>query len=288
MDSNGVTASLPTYRDAHQPVFQWGEVDGATFSESIRTAYAEVVQWRRNVFKIPSSKAGKAFVAELGHLLHAYAEGSTLESFALMCAMTMPALLLQKPHKTSKAKDHVECLEWRMESWKKGDILMLLHEGRTIQSRLLSSKRDIRAEAQTAPTFARLIHEGKIKQAIRLLTDQGSGEKLNLDDYVASTGGNEERKTVRQVLLEKHPKGRPLQLSTLSVQDSPCQEPHPVMFEQINGALIHSTTLKTEGTAGPSGIDAVGWRRLVTSFNQSINQSYTALSPMLEVAGIIF
>ena len=243
-------------------------MDGATFSQSIRTAYAEVVQWRRNVFKVPSGKAGKAFVAELGHLLRAYAEGSTQESIALMCAMTMPALLLQKPHKTSKAKDHGECLERRMEAWKKGDILILLHEGRTKQSQLLSSKRDMRVEAQTAPTVARLIHEGKIKPAIRMLTDRGSGGKLNLDDYVAPTGGSEEQKTVRQVLLEKHPKGRPLQQSTLFGKDTPSQEPHPVMFEQINGNLIHATALKTEGAAGPSGMDAAGWRRLVSSFHK--------------------
>ena len=85
-----------------QPVFHWGEVDGATFSRSIQTAYAEIVQWCRNLYKVPSGKAGKAFVAELGHLFRAYAEESNLESIALMCAMTMPSLSLQKPYRTSK------------------------------------------------------------------------------------------------------------------------------------------------------------------------------------------
>ena len=46
------------------------------------------------------------------------------------------------------------------------------------------------------------------------------------------------------------------------------QEPHSVMFEQINGALICDTALKTKGGAGPSGIDAAGWRQLVTSFRK--------------------
>ena len=117
MDSNGVTVSLPSYRDAQQLGFQWGEVDGVTFSRSIRTAYAEIVQWSQNLFKVPSGKAGKVFVVELGHLLRAFAEESAIESIVLMCAMTMPSLLLQKPHRTSKAKDHVGCLERRMKTW---------------------------------------------------------------------------------------------------------------------------------------------------------------------------
>ena len=32
MDSDDVTVSLPSYREAQQLVFHWGEVDGATFS----------------------------------------------------------------------------------------------------------------------------------------------------------------------------------------------------------------------------------------------------------------
>ena len=65
----------------------------------------------------------------------------------------------------------------------------------------------------------------------------------------------------------------PMQYSYWFIQLSPLcdkssQEPHPVMFELINGALICDTALKTEGGAGPSGIDAAGWRWMVTSFQK--------------------
>ena len=39
--------------------------------------------WRRNLFKIPSGKAGKTFVAEIARTLRAYGEASTLETVAL-------------------------------------------------------------------------------------------------------------------------------------------------------------------------------------------------------------
>ena len=46
--------------------------------------------------------------------------------------MIMPNLLLQKPSKNSKAKDHLTALERRMQSWLKGDLIDLLHEGETV------------------------------------------------------------------------------------------------------------------------------------------------------------
>ena len=38
------------------------------------------------------------------------------------------------------------------------------------------------------------------------------------------------------------------------------------MFESIDSAAIQKAALNTNGSAGPSGIDAVGWRRLCLSF----------------------
>ena len=73
----------------------------------ITCCYAEVVHWKRNLFKIPSGKAGNSFVKEITRLLRAYTEASALESVALKAVMVMPHLLLQKSHRTSKAKDHV-------------------------------------------------------------------------------------------------------------------------------------------------------------------------------------
>ena len=45
----------------------------------------------------------------------------------------------------------------------------------------------------------------------------------------------------------------------VSSDSLPC-DPHPVIYEQITGPLVRSVALKTEGSAGPSGIDAQGWR----------------------------
>ena len=110
--------------------------------------------------------------------------------------------------------------------------------------------------------------EGKVKQALRLLAAQGKGGTLNLDSHIPASGTCSRAKTVQEILFEKHPKGQPIKSSTVIVDDVPSQGPHLELYERIDGPLIHSIALKTEGAAGPSGIDAAGWRRLLSSFQK--------------------
>ena len=44
---------------------------------------------------------------------------------------------------------------------------------------------------------------------------------------------------------------------------------HPVLFDELNAARIRSAALHTTGAAGPSGLDALTWRRLCTSFKSA-------------------
>ena len=75
--------------------------------------------------------------------------------------------------------------------------------------------------------------------------------------------------TVRDILMKKHPPKQPPTLSSLIEPDSPPPEPHPVMFEVIDGQLIRSTVLKMDGAAGPSGLDTAAWKRMCTSFKNA-------------------
>ena len=62
-------------------------------------------------------------------------------------------------------------------------------------------------------------------------------------------------KTVRDILLEKHPP-----------ESESIAEPHPVQFDGINGPFIRSVVRRMDGAAGPSGMDAARWKRPCTSF----------------------
>ena len=66
-------------------------------------------------------------------------------------------------------------------------------------------------------------------------------------------------RTVRNVLIEKHPPGQPAHADSIDCNDKP-PEVYPVLFDSIDASLIRSAALRTTGAAGPSGLDAVCWR----------------------------
>ena len=108
--------TLPDYPVVTQQPFTWGNLTGPEFTNLLDTIYEEVVHWRRNCFSVPLGKAGREFVSELSRLYQAYGQASALESVALKAATVLPILLLQKPCKRSKAKEHIRCLERRLTS----------------------------------------------------------------------------------------------------------------------------------------------------------------------------
>jgi len=100
------------------------------------SAYESIVHWQANVFLIPFGKAGKQFVREITRLYRAFADNSALGSISLLAISVIQPLLLQKPHKISKAKDRSSHLLWRLDLWSKGCFEDLLQESQCIQDRL--------------------------------------------------------------------------------------------------------------------------------------------------------
>ena len=252
--------TLPQFTPMADPVFTWGELDSTQFTDNLNAAFAEAVHWKMNVFRVPYGKAGKSFVSELARLFKAFATSSALESVALKAATLMPILLLQKPARKSKAKDHITRLERRLDTWREGDLNELLREGRTIQQRISKTSPSFNNE-QISRSFANLMFQGKTKAALRLLSEQSKGGVLHVDDPIETENG---QRKVRDILLEKHPPCQPVHNDAIINDDTP--DVHPVLFESLDAAAIRSAALYTSGAAGPSGLDAHGWRRLCTSF----------------------
>ena len=183
------------------------------------------------MFSVPSGRAGKAFVSELAWLFQSYAEGSALECIALTAAMILPPFLLQKLCPKSKAREHSKCLERRLKIWKAGDILSLLVEGRTIQSRLPKLHPSNTNQEHTARAFAKLMFHGRTRAALRLLTEQSVGQVLHLDNCIPG-GSNNAPLTVCDVLLSKHPSGRPVSTNALYNVTAEPPSVHPVVNPQ--------------------------------------------------------
>ena len=177
---------LPVYDGQLEPSFVWGKLDGSSATDIIQSCNEEVIHWRRNFFKVPTSKAGNQFVREVSRLFCGYAEGSALESMSLYAVMLMPALLLQKPR--SKSKEHVTHLERTLALWTNGEFDELLAEGRTVQQNLRHQiPRTRRAKDNMGRIFSTLMMTDKVKAAIRLLSDEGHGV-LSIDEIATPEG----------------------------------------------------------------------------------------------------
>ena len=97
--------------------------------------YDKIVYWWKIVFMVPSGGGDKKFIKEITRLINLWTNDSPLENIALKAIHVIPALLLQKPNKNWKAKDHVAALERKLELWENGNM-KLLNEGQSIQERL--------------------------------------------------------------------------------------------------------------------------------------------------------
>ena len=269
------SAPLPSPAPLPTPTFIWGEYDSVTFSESLEDAYHKVVHWRKNTFRVPYGRAGKEFVIEMSRLYRAYADCSALEAIALKAATVMSVLLLQRPFRSSKPRDHSACLERRMSIWKKGDIKSLLTEGLSLQKRLpkLSTPSN---ESNLARTFSKLMFQGKTNAALKLLSQHGKGGILQAEEMINAGDGSQKR--VLDILRSKHRPAQPISQDALLLTNTDPPEIPPVVFDQITAISIRRAALRSKGAAGPSGIDAYGWRRLCTSFKTASNDLCHALA----------
>ena len=69
---------------------------------------------------VPTGATGKKFIDEISRLLNLWTNNTPLKNIALKAIHFMPPLLLQKPSKTLKAKDHLKALERRLRLWEEG------------------------------------------------------------------------------------------------------------------------------------------------------------------------
>ena len=141
---------------------------------------------------VPTGKIGDVFVSELSRLFGTCGESIALVSVALLAAMTMLSLLLQRLFAHSKTKDHIQCLENCLLLWRDGNISQLLTEGRYIRQQVRYSKgmrRD--GNDKLVRHFLRLMGQDKLKSALRLVL---KSERMVLD--VNSPAGDGDTQTI--------------------------------------------------------------------------------------------
>ena len=208
--------------------------------------YECIVFWKKNMIFASNRCSYKKYIIETTKLMNGWTKNSPFKHIAFTAIHVMSSLL-QKPSKTSKAKDHLKALEKRIDLWIRGNIDELLFEGETIQSYLhhINIPKSI---GELSKKFALLMEKENVNGALKLLRSTISNGILPLDDKTLS------------LLKQKHPASSELNNEVLLRGEKPSV--HPVVFEDIGENMVKEAVLKTKGGSGTSGLDADGERFL--------------------------
>ena len=169
--------------------------------------------------------------------------------------MVLPALL-QKPSKTSKAKDHSNKLEIRFQLRKDRNILDLPREGRTIQERLRNSKSE--NERDKPRIFSNLMIQGKINAAVKMLSNSNIGIH-SVDDNVL------------EELQNKHPDPSLIKKGTLL--HGPINRVLPSYFGSIDKTMVLKAESLTKGAEGHSQLESEQYRHTLNSSKFKIKKT---------------
>ena len=110
--------------------YKLGDYDGRVFDKKLNVIYDFIVYWKKNM--LLTGRAGEDYIDEITRLLNAWIQDSAMKHITFKAIMVMSSLILQKPSRYSKAKDHSEVLRRRMILWQSGDLLQLFKEAETI------------------------------------------------------------------------------------------------------------------------------------------------------------
>ena len=167
--------------------------------------------------------------------------------------MVFPTLILQKRSATSKSKEHSAAMEGRLINLRRQGVLdLLLNEVRFIQGKFVNSKK-ARTVEDISKVFAKLVFQGNLSAASKLLDSESLTGLLNLTPEALER------------LKEKYPEAADIADESLSYW--PIDYISPGVFDLIDEKMIFDAATKTKGSAGPSGMDAELYRRILCSKN---------------------
>ena len=195
--ANDKSDSHNSNRNGGYKRYFWNDVRGTVFKKNLNDAYEKMAYWKQNLFMMPSGAAGKKYIEEITFLLKLWIQDSPLKSIALWAIHIMPALLLQKPSKNLKLKDHLVSETFKIMG--RRNISNLVHEGETIQERMKINVKGMNIE-KISLKFKNMMSKGNVNEALKLLMENMLNGILPLND-----------KTLK-MLKQKQPEGNePLQ-----------------------------------------------------------------------------
>jgi hypothetical protein len=117
------------------------------------------------------------------------------------------------------------------------------------------SQKNTTEKEHTIRVFTRLMLQGKLREAVRWVTERDRGSVLDPNDFIESGSTS---KTVLQVLQEKHPAPQePNEVIALGIGS----ESIPLLVDvDITASHVERASRRIHGGAGPGGCDSSQWQ----------------------------
>ena len=250
----------PNYVRANfTPMTKWKKSDKTLIEikEQAEQAFETMRYWRKNLWKAPGGKVGKALIQEQTFLIENWTKNTGLELIALTLNMIFLPLMLQKSGKNVKSRAIKDIVQQRIDSWNSGKLQDLVKESQYLQSHLQNQSHQ---PQHSAKIFARLMMQGKVHAALRVVSGSQGGVAKPSDE-------------VLRKLKEKHPPAAPTDHTVILPGDF--EKVPDSVWEKIDGHMIRSIALNSKGAGGWSGLDSDDMRQLLCSKNYGkISESF--------------
>ena len=223
-------------------------LDGGIADDAVwQERWKKVVGLPPQRYNVPNGKVGVLFVKEVAVEMQGIVDRRwNAERF-----IVFQSVILQRSGEVKKAKDIRRRIEMRMKEWKAGKYDILVQDTVRTSISLLSEIKKGMTEEQIGKRFTKMVLEGKIRQAVRFVTERGQGGALQVDDMVKGKDGTES--SVYDVLLSKHPESvRP---GEGAFEEYP-EVPEMVILD-ITSETVQKVASRMSGAAGPGGVDSM-------------------------------
>ena len=195
-------------------------------------------------------------------------------------------LILQREALVSKSADVRRLIGKRLEMWEDGLYDALMHDAERCDRTFGHGNNARRQEQECAHTeriFHRLMIEGKVRSAVRWITERERGGLLKATDVTTAkdSHGQNAEMSVLEALRLKHPE--PADPGVSQPAFLPYPAPPPMVDLDITGGHIKTVARWLRGGAGPGGSDSSAWQAWLLRFGGQSERLRDAVAQLARV-----
>ena len=219
--------------------------------------WKRVAQLPTSLYAAPKGKVGRRFVSTLAAEFRGVRDRQWNSERPLIFA----AVILQKTTGVQSASSIRQRLTQRMDLWQQGDFAALIDD---VEAEILGKVGSPRIpnDDALARSYNAKVLSGRLRSAVRFITQRDTGGVLQPDDACTKTG-----RPVLDVLREKHPTLRSPDIDSDDREAFEKYDNTPRSIPlTITSEVVEKVASRLSGAAGPCGVDAVDLRNWLLRF----------------------